>query len=185
MSNMSQPMQVLTSHESVDWFTPPDLVELVREVLSEITLDPAGHEISQRWIQAKEFWTVGGLERTWSGFRCHRSDVKVFCNPPYGKTGSESNQGLWAKKMEEEYLKGQFSEGILLINSTHGYNWYEDVWSSWPVCLLRARVKFWYQDGVKAVEGGQAKRGQTLVYFGDNWGKFKRVFETYGRVLFP
>jgi len=39
MTAMSQPMQVLTSQQSVEWYTPLQYVEMVREVLGDIELD--------------------------------------------------------------------------------------------------------------------------------------------------
>ena len=178
---MSQEMEVLTSHDSQDWLTPPFYIELVREVLGEIDLDPASHPVSQEWIKAKECWTSKGLESLWDiGDR-----TRVFCNPPYGKTGSKSNQGLWSMFMHIEYSYKRIEEGILLINSTHGYSWYEDIWRLYPCCLLRERIKFLYPWNGEALESGQAKKGQTLVYFGDNIRKFNNVFKSHGRIILP
>src|SRR5678815_2193565 len=103
----NQPMKVLTSHESVEWLTPPFYIDLVRKVLGKIDLDPASHPISQRWIKA-DFTMMGppgidGLEHRWWG--------KVFCNPPYGKTpAGVSNQALWSMKMHKEYKEGRMTE---------------------------------------------------------------------------
>lgn len=179
----SQPMQVLTSHESQDWFTPPSYIELVKQVIGNIDLDPAGHHKAQEWINADMYWVVEGLRASWlvNGLPC-----RVFCNPPYGKNGGQSNQGIWSRKMDSEYELGHVIEGILLINSTHGYKWYEEIYNKYPCCLLKQRVRFWYigEDG-DLYEGGQAKRGQTFIYFGKNISKFVDVFKPHGRILLP
>ena len=49
---MPQSMQVLTSQQSVEWYIPPEYVEMVREVLGDFDLDPASSEAPQTWIRA-------------------------------------------------------------------------------------------------------------------------------------
>lgn len=169
-------MQVLTSHKSQDWFTPKDFIEKVRQVLGSIDLDPATSQLPQTWIQATRYFTTqeNGLAQVWKG--------KVFVNPPYGKTNGKSNQEVWSKKLIKHYENGEIEEAILLVNSTHGYKWYESLWTKYPVCLVRERIRFVKPDGTV---GGQAKRGQTFVYFGSNVKNFNRVFSSVGRVILP
>lgn len=171
---MNQPMQVLTSHKEVNWLTPPDLIAEIKKVLIWIDLDPASHPVSQDWISAKETFNENGQNQKWFG--------NVFCNPPYGIGEKGSNQALWSSTMAGKYETGEFEQGILLINSTHGYKWYEELWSDYPVCCLRERVTFLKPDKSNT---GPAKRGQTLVYFGMNVKRFNDVFSPLGRVLFP
>lgn len=181
MSEMSQPMQVLTSSEHVEWYTPKKYIDMVKEVMGDIDLDPASNEVANSWIKAEVYFDegkIGGLSLPWHG--------RVFCNPPYGKTGGKSNQGIWMHKMELEYIAGRMMEGIGLVYSTHGYSWYEDMWTRYPVCLVRERIKFWTlaEDGV-VVEGDMAKKGSTFIYFGEFVGRFEKVFSRIGRVILP
>jgi len=172
----SQPMQILTSHQSQDWYTPPYIIEMVREVLGVIGLDPASDPIPQRWIKADRY-----LDNPW-GLNCAWKASTVFCNPPYGKLAGQSNQAVWSLTMSDQYRAGAFKEGILLINSTHGYKWYEELWTRYTVCLARERIRFVKPDGTI---GGQAKRGQTFVYFGVDDQKFAHVFGKLGRIIRP
>ena len=172
---MSQPMKVLTSHVTVDWYTPPAIIELVREVLGEIGLDPASAEVPQQWIKATRYFCSGGEYEDWKA-------PTVFCNPPYGKTALGSNQAFWSWRMVNQFKLGFFQQGVLLINSTHGYKWYEELWTRYPVCLARERIRFVKPDGTV---GGQAKRGQTFVYFGQSPLQFVHAFKRLGRVLLP
>lgn len=167
-------MSVLTSHESVEWFTPPFYVGLVRAVLEEIDLDPASHLVAQEWIKARNARFVEGMDSPWRG--------RVFCNPPYGKENGKSSQAVWSAFMAEQYRAGYMTEGVLLVNSTHGYKWYEELWANHPVCCLRDRIRFVREDGSV---GGQAKRGQTFVYFGERPYAFAHVFSPHGRIVFP
>lgn len=174
---MKQDMQVLTSHKSTEWYTPPEYVEMVRKVLYSIDLDPASIKFCQEWIKANRWFgkKEDGLSRDWDA-------VTVFCNPPYGKEGGKSGQAVWSKKMIEEWDKGSFKSGILLVNSTQGYRWYEQLWNSFPVCCVRERIRFINKNG-KA--GGQAKRGQTFVYFGHNVERFRQEFSKIGKIILP
>lgn len=179
MTAMTQPMSVLTSHASQDWYTPPEIIEMVRVVLGVIDLDPASDQYPQSYIKAGSWWSrltdsiCPTLQRPWEFY-------SVFLNPPYGKGGDGSNQAAWSRKMAQEYESQHFQQGILLINSTHGYRWYEEIWTRYPVCLARERIRFIKPNGTR---GGQAKRGQTFVYFGTDATKFVEVFSTIGRVI--
>lgn len=175
---MKQAMQVLTSQNTDDWYTPPEYIVLVRKVFnSMIDLDPASCAAANKIVNAKLYYdqAFDGLSRPWYG--------NVFCNPPYGsaKPGM-SNQSLWANKMVAEYYSGRMTQGILLINSAHGYKWYEDLWVNWAVCCVRERMRFINASGVQS---GQAKKAQTFVYFGPWVDKFADVFDSIGRVLLP
>jgi hypothetical protein len=169
-------MAVLTSHVTEEWYTPPRFIALVRSVLGQIDVDPATCAMANTWIKSPICFTAedDGLKREWYG--------KVFLNPPFGKTRGKSNQDIWSKKLEAEYLAGNTTEAILLVNSTHGYRWYEYLWHKYPVCKVTDRIRFIKSDGTT---GGQAKRGQTFVYFGSNAARFREVFSEVGRVIYP
>jgi hypothetical protein len=175
---LNQEMQVLTSHKSCEWYTPVRYIELAKAVLHSIDLDPASGPVPQSWIKANRIFTEedNGLKQEW------KADT-IWLNPPYGKTLSgKSCQDMWSKKMIQEYETGHFKSGILLVNSTHGYKWYEELWTRYPVCIARERIRFINEDGTV---GGQAKRGQTFVYFGKDEGLFDCVFQELGRIIRP
>lgn len=178
-TSMSQPMSVLTSHRSHDWYTPPFYIDLVKEVLGHIDLDPAADAFPQQWIKAARWWQDDGLTNEWRA-------GTVFCNPPYGigekGSGLGSKQAAWSRKMIREHGMGHFDEGILLVNSTHGYEWYEKLWTTHWCCLARERIRF---INTRGVQGAAAKRGQTFVYFGNRPKAFHDVFCKIGRTLGP
>lgn len=171
MTEMNQPMQCLTSRKTVEWYTPPGKVELVREVLGGIGLDPASCGRAQEWIVARRWFgeAEDGLKQRWL------ADT-VFLNPPF------SNTSRWVDKMISEYALGHFGSGILLVNANFGYNWFNRLWESYPCCIGRLRIRFIREDGV---EGGESKRAQAWFYFGDDWGRFKAVFAREGRIIYP
>lgn len=174
---MNQDMQVLTSSQTEEWYTPRRYIGLVERVFgSPIDLDPASSEYANGIVWADQFFSKedDGLTKDWHG--------KVFLNPPYGKTNNLSNQEIWMKKLELEYVFGNVTEAIALINSRHGYKWYEDLWTRYAVCCVRDRIHFIKEDGTT---GGAAKCASTFLYMGPNNYKFGKVFHEVGRIIFP
>lgn len=167
---MPQAMQLLTSRATDEWYTPPTYINLALRVLGGIDCDPASAAIPQAWIQARTWYDkeANGLTRHWFG--------RVWLNPPFGDTQ------VWVNRLVYEYTRGDVTAAILLVNSAHGYKWYEELWTRWPVCCARERICFVREDGTP---GGQAKRGQTFVYFGQDYRAFADIFAPIGRVLLP
>ena len=66
-------------HGENEWYTPAKNIEVAREVLGEIDLDPASHAIAQQTVKATRFFTAAddGLKQLWHG--------RVLFNPPYGR----------------------------------------------------------------------------------------------------
>lgn len=171
---MSQPTAVLTSQKTIEWYTPPDVIELVKRVLGRIGLDPASCHKANEIIGALRYFdgsTIGknGLLDPWF-------DSTVFLNPPFDATAR------WVERMTSEYKAGHFERGILLVNSAPGYKWFERLWRRRTVCCLERRLRFVDADGSQQ---GQAKKGQTLAYFGDDDSIFVDVFTPRGRVFRP
>lgn len=166
---MNQAMQILTSQATVEWYTPPDIIELARAVLGAIDLDPASNDIAQSWIRASTYYTAETpLQAAWTG--------RVFLNPPFDDTPA------WVERLEREYTHGAVTAAILLVNSAPGYGWWERLWRNRPVCMLRERLRFYT---VAGVAGGQAKKGQTIAYFGTDNRRFIDVFAPLGRIILP
>src|SRR5262249_56141272 len=78
--------RVMWGHNSVrgthntgyyEWYTPARYIELAREVLGEIDLDPASSAKAQEIVKAQRYFTLeqDGLIRPWHG--------RVWLNPPY------------------------------------------------------------------------------------------------------
>ncbi len=166
---MHQSMQVLTSQATVEWYTPPAMIERARSVLGAIDLDPASADVPQAWIQAQTYYTATTLlQSPWAG--------RVWLNPPFDDVPA------WVERLEREYTHGAVTAALLLVNSAPGYVWYEELWRRWPVVCLRERLRFIQADGTPA---GQAKKAQTIAYLGHDVRCFIEVFHDLGRVLLP
>jgi hypothetical protein len=186
-------MQILTSRETVNWLTPPHIIEMAREVLGDIDLDPASHPKAQEWIQAKEArnldltnfvidsaWSKQDLKRelrkyslsqmrqqpTWKG--------RVWLNPPFDATPE------WMARWAKDCALGGVTQSIVLGNANTGYGWFTRLCRNYPVCITDDCLRFLKEDGTV---GGKAKRGQVLAYFGPDVALFARVFSKLGRIL--
>ena len=180
-------------------YTPAHVVELAREVLGVIDLDPASCEEANATVRAKRIFTRGddGLTQPWSG--------RVFLNPPGGtftakrknktdlkpvtppedaayrlRFGTDSRAVGWWRKLEEEWHKptGGVDEAVFigftleLLRATQG----DGVWNSameYPFCVPRERLCF---------GGNQPTHGNVIVYMGGNAARFAEVFARIGMV---
>lgn len=167
---MKQAMSVLTSQGTNEWYTPPWIVDLARETLGGIDLDPASNDVAQKWIGAGHYYTqeMDGYRREWFG--------RVWLNPPFDDTLR------WVRRLTAAYEDRSVSAAILLVNSAPGYAWWERLWRERPVCMLRERVHFVRPDGST---NGPAKKGQTVAYFGHEPSRFAELWRPYGRILEP
>jgi ParB family chromosome partitioning protein len=177
---VKQAMQVLTSSQTAEWYTPAVYIEAVREVLGKIDLDPASCAVANEWIQAKTFYTEkdDGLSKPWGG--------NVFLNPPYGKTGARSNQDIWSTRLIYYHTMEYIPSAVLLTKSVPGYKWWNKLFSFhyFPVCFCDERIRFLKLDkhGNIVVEG-QAKAGTNFWYLGSDLEKFEKVFSQFGRIV--
>lgn len=152
---------------SVEWYTPPEFVDMARQVLGKIDLDPASNPTAQKWIKAKTYYTKDndGLAQQWRG--C------VWCNPPYGQ---------WTKKFLskglEEYQSGNLEQAIFLVNRT-GAAWYQDLIENFDaVCQVRKRISFYTPEGKPE---GSPRYYNDFLYLGSKSDLFIKVFAEIGR----
>ena len=145
-----------------EWYTPPYVMEKVREVLGTIDLDPASSLIANNTVKAEHYYTkeTNGLIHPWVG--------NVWCNPPY----SAALIKKFTHKYLEEYGKGNMLQGIMLTNSGTDTLWNGPLQRGIQV-YTNGRISFIQPDGT---EKGKGSRGQCFTYLGTNIDKFIEVF---------
>jgi ParB family chromosome partitioning protein len=152
-----------------EWYTPPFFIDLAREVLGEIDLDPASCEQAQETVKAKAYFAKAddGLTKEWRG--C------IWLNPPYAQPYIVK----FVEKMVEEYEGGRIHQAIMLTHNYTDTEWFH-IGSKHctAICFTRGRIKFVNKDG----DTGQPSQGQAFFYFGNLPLQFKAVFETIGCV---
>lgn len=173
---LSQPMQVMLSHNEIEYYTPKWIIELAHKVMGQINLDPASCASANKVIRAETYFTTeqNGLSLPWFG--------KVWLNPPYSKTNGKSNQELWSQRLISEYEAKNITEGILLVKSALGYKWFEELWDKLPACFVRERLSFTKSSGS---DDGESKHGTAIFYLGKNLPRFIEIFSGAGRITTP
>ena len=83
-----------------EWYTPAQYLDLAREVLGEIDLDPASSDAAQRAVKAAKYFKYvseedNGLTKPWHG--------RVWLNPPYMQPAIADFMG----KIVSEYASGR------------------------------------------------------------------------------
>jgi len=154
----------------VEWYTPREYVDLVREVLGEIDLDPASSAVAQETVKATNYFTKAddGLSKEWRG--------RVFLNPPY----AQPHIANFMQKMVEEHARGRVAGAVMVTNNSTDTEWFAlGAKHASAICFTTGRIKFIDPHG----ERSAPTQGQAFFYFGNLPLQFKAVFETIGFVV--
>lgn len=139
------------------WCTPPWVLEVARQALGAIDLDPASNARAQQHVQACEWYSLDvgrdGLALPWSG--------RVWCNPPYARGLID----LFADKILAEMERGEIDAMIVLVNSSTSAAWWQRLAARAEALVYPdQRLSFWH------AETGRTQRGnsydQTLLVYG-------------------
>lgn len=153
-----------------EWYTPIEYIELAKQVMGGIDLDPASNDKANEVIGATQYYTVedNGLDHDWYG--------NIWLNPPY----SSDLIGKFVNKLIEELWR--IDNAIVLVNNATETEWFNSlVQESSVICFTKGRVKFWAPDGRIA----QPLQGQAILYFGKNTKGFIDAFSTKGWCTYP
>lgn len=157
-----------------EWYTPPNIIALAREVMGGIDLDPASCEEANRIVWANSYCdkVVNGLDPVWSG--------RIWLNPPY----SRGLIGRFVKKLLNEVSVGRTKEAICLVNNSSETEWFQALLARADmVCLIKGRIKFYcLGDDGELRQKGTPRCGQAVFYFGRRGYKFVRIFGRIGWV---
>ncbi|MBV8887986.1 MAG: hypothetical protein JO235_28865 [Chroococcidiopsidaceae cyanobacterium CP_BM_RX_35] len=166
----AQSSKTLTRKKPQDWYTPPEIIVLVRQVMGEIDLDPASNEIAQQWVQASNYHTQAqdGLSHRWFG--------RVWLHPTHNKTAK------WINKVLTEYESGQVLEAIILVRPSVGSKWFQKLTRLFPVCFPDEPIAFLDDQGQPQP---RPKQGNAIFYLGQNIEQFQQIFGTVGSVSSP
>lgn len=156
-----------------DWNTPPKYIKLITELLEDIDLDPCSNEDSMVDAKIKYILPTDGLKESWNY-------KKIFINPPYGRDKiNKVSIYDWIKKGVDANKNG--SEILYLIPvATNTKHFKELIFKNANgICFLNdTRLKFW--SGGKEDKKG-APMSCCFIYFGENYKKFKEVFNDNGK----
>jgi len=119
----------LMSSDSNEWYTTPDIINAVIEVMGDIDLDPCSNSHTAPNVPAAKHFTQkdDGLSQNWYG--------QVYVNPPYGR-----QLPLWIDKIVTEYNAGNIS-AIVLVPARPDTRWFRML-RTFPRCFMFGRVRF-------------------------------------------
>jgi ParB family chromosome partitioning protein len=171
-SDLSPPAEpsrphVVNNSGEYEWYTPKEIVDLAREVMCGIDLDPASCETANKIVQASEFYDQeqNGLEQEWSG--------AVWLNPPY----AAGLVGDFVEKLLIDIDGGAVEQACVLVNNATETRWFQALADKCnAICFPRKRIKFW-NPGRELATGLQ---GQAVLYFGYRTTPFRDLFSGQG-----
>lgn len=153
------------SSNSVQWYTPPHVIERVRRSLGSIELDPCAE--AEKSVPALNHFTEedNGLKHEWWG--------TVYMNPPYGK----GDKGIvpWVRKLTEEYESGRVTAALALVPARTDTAWFAML-RDYPRCFIRGRLKFSGYDN-------SASFPSAAFYLGDDEPAFIEAFKDLGDIF--
>jgi ParB family chromosome partitioning protein len=165
-------------HNSSEWYTPTYILNAVKNLMGEISLDPSSCEAANTHVGARGFYgkELNGLELPWHG--------SVWCNPPYGKGFRLSD---WTEKFIAEYTSKRIEQGCIIVPAYTAQRWFAPLWDVGLVCFLSKRVRFIRPDGT---EGTSPMCAHAIVWAPMNrdWGveetqRMSEVFAGLGSVV--
>lgn len=150
-----------------EWYTPEKYIDLARQVLGVIDLDPASCELANETVKAERYYSEqdNGLTKEWTG--------RVWMNPPYGS----DLIGQFTEKFAKEYTAGNITEGIVLVNNATETAWFCNMMAAASAVVFpRGRIR--YNSPTK--ESNAPIQGQAFIYFGEHYNRFLDVFGEIG-----
>jgi hypothetical protein len=156
-------MAVHYSSDSVEWYTPPEIIARVQKVFRQIDLDPCSNSSDSPNVPAKQHFTQedDGLSSPWTG--------RVFMNPPYGDA-----IGAWAEKLCAEYAAVNVTEAIALVPARVDTDWFRKFRNA-RICFIHGRLKF-------SAHENSAPFPSAVVYLGDRTDAFRYAFADMGDI---
>lgn len=154
---------VVNNSTDNEWYTPEHYIELARQVMGSIDLDPASNDFANETVKATEYYTEedDGLKQEWFG--------NIWMNPPYSTA--------LLQKFADKLINSKFNQAIVLVNNATETAWFETLVSkASAVVFHKGRIRFVKRDG----EHGSPLQGQAFLYYGNNVEKFIDVFEEIG-----
>jgi phage N-6-adenine-methyltransferase len=189
MVALLQPQDAFTPPtKSNEWYTPSKYIEVARQVMGGITLDPASCELANETVKAEHYYTKedNGLAQRWYG--------NVWLNPPYARDNSKPNgqkSGIrhWVEKMIDTYETGETDQIIALLTTQTNTTWFRPLWN-YPICFVDHNLRFFTPHG-RSTKSDPSKAGwktdghiygTILVYLGEYEHSFINIFSQFGTI---
>ena len=109
-----------------EWYTPSEWIEMARQTMGSIDVDPASCEMAQQTVQASEWYDQerDGLKQEWQG--------NVWLNPPYARGLIDA----FIEKLAEQFQSGIAKQAIVLVDNRTDTRWFQ------VLCSIASAVAF-------------------------------------------
>ena len=152
------------AHDGNDeWYTPPDVIEVARDCMGGIDLDPASTAKANETVQAKAIYTVedDGLIQPWHG--------RVFLNPPF----SAQLKRAFCDRLRESVASGDVTQAVLVTPIDYSPQWGDVIRTCASAVAHAVGSTPFY--GPRGEHGGPGF-GHMVSYYGPNVERFASVF---------
>ena len=162
-------IHALASSATAEHYTPREWINRVHAVMGGIDTDPASCAEAQETVGAARWFGAedDGLSKYWRG--------RVFCNPPGDRSG-KLVQSFW-RHLDGEILDGRVTEFIWLAFNISQLRTLQQVGPLLSYCdvfVPSKRIRF---------SGASPTRDNAFLYWGQNRGRFRRIFSEAGGLL--
>lgn len=154
---------VVNNSTDNEWYTPERYIELARQVMGSIDLDPASNDFANKTVKASRYYTEedDGIQQEWFG--------NIWMNPPYSTA--------LLQKFADKLTDSTFEQAVVLVNNATETAWFEKLISKASAIVFhKGRIRFVKRDG----EHGAPLQGQAFIYFGEKPDKFLEIFRSIG-----
>ncbi len=177
-------MNIQHSSRTDAWGTPGQILDRSRKVLGRIDLDPASDWRFNLRVNAEAYidQASNGLTSEWP------INMRVFCNPPGGKTKNRSNTALFWDKLIKYKRDGSLRQAIFLAFSLESLQVTQSSilpMAMFPICIPKKRIAFETPEGVP---GTAPSHSNAIVYVPGTENKtveFLEQFRDIGYVMIP
>lgn len=159
-----------------EYYTPPEIADLVREALGSINLDPFSCEQANILVKADRFFSAED-----NGFRQKWECENLYMNPMF-------SYGYFPRCVEKfmtELVIGSFKRAIVLTNNNpETVAGHRLLSACSAICLPKGRLSFYNEDLVQETEN---RNNQIIYFFGEdlfwNINPFRKAFQKIGQVF--
>ena len=151
-----------------EYYSPKRIIEPIRNVLGQITLDPASCGLANKVVKATCFFDskANSLDKPWGGH-------KIYCNPPY--------ESKLLRQFVDKLCTEDFQSAIVLVNNSSETEWWQKLAShSNIICQLKGRLSFWNEHIKEDSKGSHPLHGSTLFGMRVNETKFQKHLSELG-----
>jgi ParB family chromosome partitioning protein len=151
-----------------EYYTPIEIVDMAREVMGIISLDPFSSHKANKRVRASTVMDIhdNGLIKPWFG--------AVWMNHPFGR---KTNKPC-IDKLISEFEKGNIKQACCITFAATSEAWFRPL-LAYPQCFIHGRTNYYLPDGTKKKD---VTKGSVVTYLGDNTERFKEVFSKIGTV---